>query len=200
MKKSYLFTTTTTTTTTTILTLAILVMTAARPYRIYGDCMEPAFQDGKLCFLNKIYPYIKKYKIGDVILFKHESKVWISRVVALENDTILIKKESILVNNFPLKKGATKRSWRGWNYGKYAISKPFKVPRNHVFVLSDNLSAKHDDSRVFGPINKESILGLVWLKVFFKSDIGKHALVHSNVPFQYKQAFDRFLKNAKLIE
>lgn len=54
------------------------------------------------------------------------------------------------------------RNWSGWKLGTYAIDKPFQVPSDHVFVLSDNLSAMHDDSRVFGPISHSSILGLLW--------------------------------------
>jgi len=27
---------------------------------------------------------------------------------------------------------------------------------------SNNLAAQHDDSRIFGPISKDSIIGLVW--------------------------------------
>lgn len=54
------------------------------------------------------------------------------------------------------------RNWSGWNHGAYAIDKPFQVPTDHVFVLSDNLSAQHDDSWVFGPVSYTSILGIVW--------------------------------------
>ncbi len=42
------------------------------------------------------------------------------------------------------------------------LDDPFTVPKDNVFVLSDNLSAQHDDSRVFGPISKSVISGWVW--------------------------------------
>jgi len=150
-----------------IITLTVLVSIAlaialARPYRISGDCMQPAMPDGKLCFLNRLSPYIRQHEIGDIILFNYEDKVWISRIVALESNTIHIKKGIILVNGIKLKNNTIKRNWLNWRYGTYAINKPFAIPKDHVFVLSDNLSAHHDDSRVFGPIHSSSILGLVW--------------------------------------
>ena len=140
----------------------IAIFALARPHRISGNCMEPAIMDGHLFFLNRISPYLRHYQIGDIIVYKHEKKVWVSRVVALETDTIQITEGSIVVNGVTLQDAEIRRSWANWKHGTYALDKPLQVPQGHVFVLSDNLSAQHDDSRVFGPVSKGSILGLVW--------------------------------------
>ena len=142
--------------------LLIVILAFAQPFHISGDCMEPAIKDGKLYFLNRIAPYIRKYQIGDIILFKHDGKTWVSRVVALENNTIQINEGNIIINDIALQDIRISRNWSNWEYGVYAINKPFQVPLNHLFVVSDNLSAQHDDSRVFGPVSNESILGLLW--------------------------------------
>lgn len=133
----------------------------AQPYRISGDCMESALMDKQLCFLNRLLPYLRQYEIGDVLAFNYDGKVWVSRIVALETDTVQIAEGSIVVNDVALPDAGISRNWSGWNHGAYAIDKPFQVPADHVFVLSDNLSAQHDDSRVFGPISNASILGIV---------------------------------------
>lgn len=147
---------------TTIIILIIVILSLARPFRISGNCMEPAIMNGQLCFLNQISPYLRQYKIDDIVLFEHEKKVWISRIVAMENDTIQISEGNVVVNGNSLQNPKIHRSFANWEYGTYAINKPFLIPSNHVFVLSDNLSAQHDDSRVFGPISKSSILGIIW--------------------------------------
>lgn len=141
--------------------LAICSWAIARPHRVCGDCMEPAIADGHLYFSNQLAPYLREYRIDDIITFTHEDRLWISRVVALENDTIEIKENEILVNGAIMNNGIS-RNWDRWDYGTYAIKTTFTVPANHVYVLSDNLSAHHDDSRVFGPINKSKIAGLIW--------------------------------------
>lgn len=141
--------------------LIIVGRELATPYRISGDCMEPAITDGKLYFLNRISPYLRQYQIGDIIVFKHVGKDWVSRIVAMENNTIQITEGHIIVNGVALEK-EIHRNWSGWKQGIYAIDKPFQVPSGHVFVLSDNLSAQHDDSRVFGPVSNSSILGRIW--------------------------------------
>ena len=156
MKKKYLY---------ILLGVAILfaiVRAFAAPYHLSGDCMEPAFKDGQRYFLNQIAPYTRQYQLDDVILFKHEGKVWISRVVALETNTIQITDGSVVVNGVARSDGLVHRSWDNWRYGNYAIDNPLQIPAGHVYVLSDNLSAHHDDSRVFGPIATESILGTIW--------------------------------------
>jgi|GEM_PF-943918 len=150
---------------TTVILAVILIavyLLIAQPYKISGDCMEPKIKDGQLCFLNRIPSFLKKYRINDIILYKHESKVWISRIVALGSNTVQITNGNIIVNDIPLKNMGIIRNWDNWKFGIYAIDKPIKIPTDHVFVLSDKLSAHHDDSRVFGPIPTNSILGVVW--------------------------------------
>ncbi|MBP6870346.1 signal peptidase I [Candidatus Babeliales bacterium] len=144
----------------TILIFVIFKM-FVQHYRLSGDCMEPSFKDGQSYFVNRISPYVRQYQIGDVVVFKYENKNWIARVVALENDTIEINEEKILVNNIQLKDKVAK-NWVDWKYGVYAVDKTIKIPSGHIFVLSDNLSAHHDDSRVFGPISNLVIVGVVW--------------------------------------
>ena len=53
------------------------------PLQIVGDCMEPAIHDGQWCFVNRFAYWHTPPAIDDVVLFRHEQKVWISRVVAV---------------------------------------------------------------------------------------------------------------------
>jgi len=133
----------------------------AQPYRLSGDCMEPAIKDGGLYFLNKISSYFNQYQIGDIIVFKYEDKDWVARIVALENDSIKIGEQNIIVNNIELHDKVL-RNWIDWEFGTCGVDQTIKVPSGHVYVLSDNLSAHHDDSRVFGPISYSLIVGILW--------------------------------------
>ncbi len=147
--------------TTLVGTFLFLYFFIASPYRISGDCMEPAIKDGKLYFVNHLYYKLTDYKAGDIIIFFHEDKIWISRIIALENQEIKISDNAILVDN-QLYSDGIQRNWQDWRYGKCGVDNIAKIPSEHVYVLSDNLSAHHDDSRVFGPISYHNILGKVW--------------------------------------
>lgn len=144
-----------------ILALAVLGF-CFRPHRISGDCMEPAIVDGKQYFVNKLSPYLRNPKAGDIVVFSHEGKDWISRIIATGKDRVEVKEGSVLVNDAVKESSNVKRNWSNWSFGTYAIDEPFKVPQKHVYVLSDNLDSKHDDSRVFGPIHNSLIVGYVW--------------------------------------
>ncbi|HAU0495587.1 TPA: signal peptidase I [Legionella pneumophila] len=146
---------------TVVLCLIIFGWVIARPYRIHGDCMEPTITDGGLYFSNQLAPYIREYKTGDIIFFKYEGKIWFSRIVALGGDIIQIKEKEIIVNG-ATRNDSVDRVWNGWDHGTFAINKTIKIPDDSVYILSDNLAAQHDDSRVFGPVKKASIVGLMW--------------------------------------
>lgn len=147
-----------------VFTIVILIMIGigwSQVYRISGDCMEPAIRDGHFYWVDRISPLLRQYQMGDIVTFKHEEKMWISRVVALEGDTISLAEGKVIINGRDLQDNVL-RNWSGWNYGTFAIDKPFTVPKDSIFVLSDNLSAQHDDSRVFGSISKSELSGWVW--------------------------------------
>lgn len=141
--------------------MIILVWGIAAPFGVSGDCMEPAIKDSQFYFVNRIAPYLRNYQRNDIVLLNYENKIWIARIIGLENETIQIIEGGIIINGTPLQE-SIQRNWSGWNYGTYGLHEAFKIPKGHVYVLSDNLSAHHDDSRVFGPIPQKSIVGLVW--------------------------------------
>jgi signal peptidase I len=145
-----------------VIMLIVVARSIAEPYHISGDCMEPAFMDGQRYFVNRISPYLRQYQTGDVVVFKHEEKVWISRIVAVGGETIQLTEGNIVVNGRANQDGEVRRNWSDWKFGTYGIDTPLQIPQGYFYVLSDNLTAHHDDSRVFGLVSKESILGRVW--------------------------------------
>lgn len=136
---------------------------SARMHHISGDCMEPAVMSGSRVFVNELSPYFRNPGINDIVVFgPYEDKMWISRVVGLSGDTIEINDKGLFVNGSLQKVKGFVRDWNNWKYGTHAVDAPLTIPEGHVYVLSDKLSAHHDDSRVFGTIPKSSISGYVW--------------------------------------
>jgi len=125
-----------------VVALIIGVQAFAKPYHVPGDCMEPAIKDGQHILVNRVSPYLRQHQIGDIIAFKHEGKGWVSRIVALETDTIQITEGSVVVNGVAIQDGGIHRSWPNWRYGAYAIDEQLQVPPGHIFVLSDYTISK----------------------------------------------------------
>lgn len=144
-----------------VILIALILFFMLRPHRVSGDCMEPAIKNHGLYFVNELYYNLFPLALGDIITFDHENKVWISRVVALENQTIEINGKGIFIDG-NLYSDSVDRDWQGWKLGVYGIENAYKLGARHCYVLSDKLSSGHDDSRVFGPISYASIRGKVW--------------------------------------
>ena len=105
----------------------------AAPFWVSGDCMEPAIKDGQLYFLNRIAPYLRQYQTNDIVLLKYEHKIWIARILALENETIQINENSIIINGIPITE-TIQRNWSGWNYGTYALNETLSVPPGYIYM------------------------------------------------------------------
>lgn len=116
-----------------VVSLIVGVQAFAKPYHVPGDCMEPAIKDGSHVFVNHISPYLRQHQIGDIIAFKHEGKEWVSRIIALETDTVQITEGKVVVNGVARQDDGIFRSWSNWKYGTYAIDKSLQVPLAHVF-------------------------------------------------------------------
>lgn len=141
-------------------TVLAAVQVFAKPMRVRGDCMEPAIRDGQWIFVNRSAYWRHTPVAGHIVLFQHEGTTWVSRVVAVGHDRIELTGGGIVVNGSLVADDTVVRDWREWNqHGKHAITQPLEVPEGHVYVLSDKLAAKHDDSRVFGPIAIDRIMG-----------------------------------------
>lgn len=138
-----------------------LYLFVVNPTYITGDFMEPAVKNGSYRFSNYLYYKFNAYKPGDIIVFSYEDKMCFSRVVALENQEIKISENVIFVNG-EVRHDSVRRDCNNWKLGTYGIDDVFKIPKGHLYVLSDNLSSQHDDSRVFGPISYTNIYGKLW--------------------------------------
>ena len=134
------------------------------------------------------------YKIGDVIVFYNPNyvykkstyqefydslQVWnfnneqltidtafIKRVIGLEGDTIQITKDGQILNNGEIVEIANVIED---NIYEDSI---FLVKENTIFVLGDNRK-NSIDSRLYGPIDKEQIIGLALYKIYPFNEIKK---------------------------
>lgn len=121
------------------------------------NSMDPAIKAGDLILVDK---WNKTIHIHDLVAVKSNDKILIRRVVALGGDTVEISDEGLFVNGVlqieSYAKGETKLYQGGFS-GNATLSK------DEIFLLAD-VREDAEDSRAFGPIAKDVILGRV---VFF---------------------------------
>lgn len=125
--------------------------------------MYPSIRRGDVVLYYRFSP---EYNVGDVVIFEVEGRKHISRVTAIANSTVVISNNGGVEIN-------------GFDYGSNEFyetyidvekeNKEFEVGNNQFFVLGDN-RLEGFDSRNFGVLNKDDIIGKV-ITVIRKSDI-----------------------------
>lgn len=129
---------------------------------VSGPSMEPAYQNGNNLIIDKFFYRFNGLKRHDIIVFRDENgKILIKRIIALPKETVRIDNEgNIYINDEILQE----------EYGTEVILdagiaiQKIQLDEKEYFVLGDNRNNSRD-SRVFGPIKEEQIIGKVVLKL-----------------------------------
>lgn len=150
----------------TALTLTALLAMAARavPVKlcvITGHSMEPMMVEGEICWMDGFAPRVREICPGDVVVFRRNNDVMIKRVVGVPGDTIC---EHVGVRTYSIvsRCQASRRHEashrRHLPKGERVLTR--RLDKRQYYVVGDNLK-KSLDSRDFGPISDDQILGVV---------------------------------------
>jgi signal peptidase I len=141
-----------------------LVQTAFRSFRVEGASMEPNIHDGQYLLVNKIVYYFRQPQRGEVIVFHPSASPhtnYVKRVIALPGERVKAVNGKVYINR-----------GNGWElldepYLKtnavYSFEWLRPIPQDHYFVLGDNRNHS-SDSRLWGPISRETIIGKAWFR------------------------------------
>jgi signal peptidase I len=137
-----------------IFVLTPILIWGPKKYELNGFSMFPSIKHNDHCLV-----ITKSYNIdrGDIIIFKNVIGKLCKRIIGLPGDTIKIKRGYVYVNNniYP-------ESYILF-WSTETLSQQFILLEDEYYVLGD-LRFNSLDSRMFGPIEKEDILGKVVLR------------------------------------
>ena len=145
----------------------------AQPFIVSGASMVPAFQSGHYLVIDEISYRFEEPKRGEVIVFRFPSspsKFLIKRVVGLPGETVEIKGNDILIKNEDSPEGFL---WKQGDFNRDRSRRDFKVSlsSDEYFVLGDN-RGESADSRMWGALKRELIVGRPLVRLFPLSEIG----------------------------
>jgi signal peptidase I len=141
---------------------------------IPSPSMVPTLQVGDRVLVNKLSYRFGEVHRGDVVVFERPEGVGgdesikdlIKRVIAVGGDTVEARNGLVYVNGDRVdESGYLEPGTPTDNLP------PTEVPEGHVFVMGDNRT-NSQDSREFGTIDEDTIVGRAFIRVLPLSNIG----------------------------
>lgn len=143
-------------------------VTVAQPWHVEGHSMEPGIEHGSVILVDALGPRLTGYERGDIVVLSappwatDQAPVLVKRIVGLPGDHVLIEHGALRVNGQPADEpylgAGTVTLLARMPGGRLEVT----VPPGAVFVMGDQRENSFD-SKAFGPIPLESLVGRVWL-------------------------------------
>jgi len=160
----------------TIIAIAIVVpirIFIAQPFIVSGSSMDPTFENGQYLIVDEISYRLQNPARNDVVVFRYPNdpkKFFIKRIIGLPNEEVKIHGSEITIVN--------KENPDGFQLDQSYIKNisidrdmTFQLKDNEYFVMGDNRTAS-SDSRYWGSVNKDLLIGKVFLRLLPLNKIG----------------------------
>jgi signal peptidase I len=165
----------------TAVAIAIVINTfLVQAFYIPSGSMLPTLQENDRVLVNKLSYKLHDVHRGDIVVFEapplmeqSNIKDLVKRVVGLPGDDVSLHDGRVHINGKPLEEGylpggpeqTPSTACSGHTETEW------KIPDNAIFVMGDNREASQD-SRCFGPIQEDTIVGRVFLRILPLTRIG----------------------------
>ena len=114
-----------------------------------GNSMFPAVKDGDLLIC---YRMQTTYAKNDIVVYTRDGKLRVGRILGRAGDLIALDDSGTLVVNGAVQSGEILYP----TYAKDALTYPYTVPDNSVFILGD-YRTQSEDSRDFGAVSMDDV-------------------------------------------
>lgn len=136
-----------------------------RTAKIQGSSMAETLKDGEFGITSVFHAKFLNVKRFDIVVIdEQELGYWVKRVVGLPNDTIEYRSGVLYVNQEKIDESFLNKSF------DESIA-PIQLKEDEYYVLGDNRKFS-TDSRVIGPIKKESIKSVGFFVLWPLNKIG----------------------------
>ena len=141
------------------LVLALVVhLFLAQATVVYGQSMEPNLSQYQRLIIDKLSYRLHPPQRGDIVVINlpRMDEMLVKRVVGLPGETVALRDGQVFVNGEPIPEPFPHDL-------NFQDMPPLRLEPLQYFVLGDN-RGNSNDSRSFGPIPREYIVGRVWLR------------------------------------
>jgi len=139
----------------------------AQATRVEGQSMEPSLHNNERLIIEKVSYRVRPPERGEIVVLQIEgrqSAPLIKRIIGLPGETVAIHDGDVYIDGESLEEPYL-------NNVTYGSMPARQVPAEHVFLLGDNRSASND-SRFFGMVPFDQIVGRAWLRYWPLDEMG----------------------------
>lgn len=122
--------------------------------KVDGNSMLPNLKNNEIAVIKKT---LNTYKRFDIVVIKIDGKTYVKRIVGLPAETIEYINNGLYINGEKITENFDHSTTKD-----FTTFSDNTIPKNYYFVIGDNRSNSMD-SRIFGLINIEDIVGRVVL-------------------------------------
>ncbi|HAM70974.1 MAG TPA: signal peptidase I [Verrucomicrobiales bacterium] len=129
---------------------------------IRGRSMTPTLRDGDQYLLNRIAYLFREPNRGELVVIRDpgHTDMAIKRIIGLPGDRIELRNGTLFVNEWPLSEPYLAPNTH--TMPGHTLSHAVILGEKEYFVMGDNRS-ESEDSRFYGPIHRENLVGVVSL-------------------------------------
>ena len=168
---------------TLVLTLVIYLVIhnfVAQPFEVEQESMMPTVNPGEYVLIDKISPRFNDYARGDIVVFQPPEGFgqggvpFIKRVIGMPGDVVSLNNGRVFVQQPGGSPVGIDEPYVVRSIGGGAAptlpkdaegTSSWTVPEGSYFVMGDN-RPDSQDSRFFGVVDRELIVGRAWLRYF----------------------------------
>ncbi|MFN2484275.1 MAG: signal peptidase I [Candidatus Limnocylindria bacterium] len=173
---------------TLVLTIVIYLVIhnfVAQPFKVEQSSMIPTLLPEEYVLIDKLTPRFSDYQRGDIVVFtppegfEQGGVPFIKRVIGVPGDTVGLENGRVFVAPSGGEPHQLTETYINTVDGEFVATRPrdaqgtteWHVPPGTYFVMGDNRDASQD-SRTFGPIGRDLIVGRGWVRYFPLDRIG----------------------------
>ncbi|MBN1967390.1 MAG: signal peptidase I [Anaerolineae bacterium] len=140
-----------------VVAVLTLVNLATARFIVEGESMLPSFDTGQFILVNRLNYLYRAPQRGEVVVFgspEQNGEDLIKRIIGLPGETVTIQDQQVFIDGRLLDEP--------YIYAAPRYSGSWTLGPDEYFVLGDNRNNSRD-SHIFGPLDREAIVGQAWL-------------------------------------